>query len=287
MTILETMTYTGDMRIYHENNRLGFSLAASIFIHVAFLVLFAILASRGVKPLTPQAKKIMVELFEGPAMTEPGESSTVTEVAKARPAPPPVKQAPIIKPIPDKVEKTPNQTVIQKKTTVEPNPVEEIPAPMEQAVNKDAAMEEAAREKMRPSASRLIPTYNYLSPQIQENALRDDFAEDSVVSLDTTEFKYLSYFSSLKDKIQMVWKYPQAAKLAGLEGELLLRFKLYSDGTLAEVKIEKSSGIPILDDEAVKAVKKAAPFNAIPKNLGDTLTIVANFEYFLDYYYVR
>jgi protein TonB len=85
----------------------------------------------------------------------------------------------------------------------------------------------------------------------------------------------------------MVWRYPEAAKVTGLQGRLVLKFVLNKDGSLRDLKVVKSSGVDILDDAAIKAIRRAAPFYAIPKNLGDVLSIVANFEYELDYYYVK
>ncbi len=75
--------------------------------------------------------------------------------------------------------------------------------------------------------------------------------------------------------------------MTGLQGRLVLKFVLNRDGSLRELKVVKSSGVDILDDAAIKAIRRAAPFYAIPKKLGDVLSIVANFEYELDYYYVK
>ena len=49
-----------------ERNRLGISFLASILIHLGFFLLLAILSTETIGPALPEAKKIMVELFERP-----------------------------------------------------------------------------------------------------------------------------------------------------------------------------------------------------------------------------
>ena len=49
-----------------------------------------------------------------------------------------------------------------------------------------------------------------------------------------------------------------------LAGKLKLRFVLREDGSLSRMELLDSSGYRILDDEAMAAVTKAAPFNPFP-----------------------
>ncbi len=106
--------------------------------------------------------------------------------------------------------------------------------------------------------------------------------ERKILSLNTMEFKYLSYFLSIKRKIYLMWDYPKEAALMGMEGKLKIRFTIGKDGSLKELKLVKSSGYRILDEEALNAIKYAAPFNPIPDRFGqDHITILATFEYVL------
>ena len=106
--------------------------------------------------------------------------------------------------------------------------------------------------------------------------------EKNILSLNTMEFKYISYFASIKRKIELLWSYPREAVRMGMEGKLVVKFVIGKDGSLKELKLLKSSGYKILDDEAINAIKDAAPFNPIPERLGvDHLTIIATFHYIL------
>lgn len=138
----------------------------------------------------------------------------------------------------------------------------------------------------RPDISRLFPDYRDLlrpgSPGTQA-PVRED-----TVSLNTQEFRYLSYFSKLKQRIEMNWSYPMISQVRGEQGELLLRFTIAKGGTLERVALLKSSGHSLLDEAAVAAVRGASPFPPLPVRLGlDRLNVLATFEYILGYRSMR
>jgi len=106
-------------------------------------------------------------------------------------------------------------------------------------------------------------------------------ADADTISLDTQEFKYVSYFSQIKRKIELVWSYPPEAGRRGLFGKLLLKFTILKDGTLAGLKLLDSTGHEILDNEALRAVKLASPYPPFPKRIHkEKLNIVASFSYY-------
>lgn len=92
-------------------------------------------------------------------------------------------------------------------------------------------------------------------------------AESEVVSLDTRDFRYISYFATIKRQIELVWNYPEEAARAGVYGELMMQFIIRRDGRLENVRLLRSSGSRILDEEAIRAVKIANPYNPFPKRI--------------------
>ena len=58
-------------------------------------------------------------------------------------------------------------------------------------------------------------------------------------------------------------EYPAAMLRQGLEGEVLLRFKVAADGVPQQVVVERSSGHPEFDSEALRAAQQAR-FSALP-----------------------
>ena len=108
----------------------------------------------------------------------------------------------------------------------------------------------------------------------------EDSDDDELVSLDTTEVKYASYFARIKHQIERVWVYPSNAAQRGISGDLSLKFRISKDGNLIGVHLVDKSGYEILDVAALKAVKEAAPFYPFPKNIQrEKISILANFLY--------
>ena len=85
-----------------------------------------------------------------------------------------------------------------------------------------------------------------------------------LTSLNAPEIQYISYFASIKRKIELVWQYPYEAAAAGIQGELTLDFVIARSGALNSVELVRSSGSKILDDEAIRSIRVAAPFDPIP-----------------------
>jgi len=82
--------------------------------------------------------------------------------------------------------------------------------------------------------------------------------------LNAPEVQYISYFASIKRKIELVWQYPYEAAAAGIQGELTLDFVIARNGKVDSIELVRGSGSKILDDEAIRSIRKAAPFDPIP-----------------------
>ena len=110
---------------------------------------------------------------------------------------------------------------------------------------------------------------------------RDVNKKEDTVELSTTEFKYISYFAKLKRQIESVWNYPQESRYRGEQGQLFLIFTIRSNGDLENIELLTSSGYARLDNEALRAIRVAAPFPPFPKDWGalEKLNIKATFLY--------
>jgi periplasmic protein TonB len=112
---------------------------------------------------------------------------------------------------------------------------------------------------------------------VAERAILED---DKPISLDTKEKKYASYFSRIKQQIQRSWIYPVQEKNKRKSGELTLRFEIGNNGNLLGLQLVNTSGTEVLDINAIKAVKEAAPYYPFPKTISKKkLSILATFVY--------
>jgi protein TonB len=100
------------------------------------------------------------------------------------------------------------------------------------------------------------------------------------IPLDSREPRFQNYLQRLKARIQAEWGYPDEARRTGIGGELHLLFTLNRAGTLVSIRLLESSGYPVLDNEALRAVKAAAPYDPFPPQMGDEAwNILATFHY--------
>lgn len=134
----------------------------------------------------------------------------------------------------------------------------------------------------RPIVQRPLPSLKELLPSVAMAPSSEgaDLDED-VIRLDSTDPNYISYLASVKRDIELVWEYPPPALSQGIQGRLIVEFRIKKNGTLMGAQLVRSSGYPILDDEAIRAVQAAAPFHPIPRWIGkERLAISASFEYY-------
>jgi len=143
---------------------------------------------------------------------------------------------------------------------------------------EDRENTEITKEKLFNSSPSQFAREQKSSREFQ--GARDVKKKEDTVDLNTTEFRYLSYFLKLKRQIEGVWNYPETSRIRGEQGELLLIFAIRSDGYVEKVELLNSSGYRRLDDEAIRAIRVAAPFSPFPRSWDlERLNIRAIFRY--------
>ncbi len=77
---------------------------------------------------------------------------------------------------------------------------------------------------------------------------------------------YSSYIKRIQERFETIGEYPQEAQQRGITGRSLVTFTINEDGTLAMARLTQSSGSRILDEEALRIVRVAAPYIPLPKS---------------------
>lgn len=92
----------------------------------------------------------------------------------------------------------------------------------------------------------------------------------------TSEYAPAQYIEAWRQKIERIGtlNYPEAAR-GKLYGSLLLYIEIKSNGDINRVEIQRSSGIKILDEAALRIVRLASPFGAFPPEMQDKIDILA------------
>lgn len=104
------------------------------------------------------------------------------------------------------------------------------------------------------------------------------------VTANTRRHDSAAYEEAWRAKVERVGNlnYPDEARRQNLSGSLILEVAIRADGSLADVKIQRSSGSKILDDGAIRIVRLAAPFAPFPPSIRertDVLHIVRTWQF--------
>lgn len=177
-------------------------------------------------------------------------------------------------------------TVVAKKDS--PAMPNKPPLFLEKALGSETARDEprapdppATREPLPENAivaERPLPSLRDLLPPPSWSS--SSARSSTPVSLNTRDPAYVTYFNKIKQMIESQWEYPEMALRYGLQGKLALEFTVSGNGRLEQIRLIRSSGSQLLDDEAVRAIRAAAPFPPIPPWIkSNPLSISASMEY--------
>jgi TonB family protein len=116
-----------------------------------------------------------------------------------------------------------------------------------------------------------------------EDALSSaEVGDGEIVDLNTKEYKFISYFSKIKEDIELAWSYPSLAVRQGLQGQVLVSFVIHKNGETGPVQVRRTSGSSLLDQAILNAIKNAAPFPPFPQHMTNNyLEIMGTFHYIL------
>ena len=112
--------------------------------------------------------------------------------------------------------------------------------------------------------------------------VEDDLEMGETLDLNTQEYRYLGYFTSLRKAIELAWVYPSGAIRKRLYGNVFLKFTIHQDGGVSKIMVLDSSGHRILDLAIMEAVRLASPFAPLPQAFGKKINIQGTFRYLLN-----
>lgn len=108
-------------------------------------------------------------------------------------------------------------------------------------------------------------TTSVLAPDSQ--ALEGDSDLSSTVAGQAPRNSKERYLAGLRDQIARHQIYPQASRSFQEEGMVKIRLTLDRSGSLLKVELVESSGHKRLNDAAIRAAAKAAPYSTFPEDI--------------------
>jgi protein TonB len=134
-----------------------------------------------------------------------------------------------------------------------PRPLEDVPA--EKLVEVDVLPESVPEQN-----EIAVPEKNDAGPGIREGAANtrgNDHREQ-------TEQYLRRNYDYIRRRIRDRLVYPARARRSGIRGTAEVLFTIREDGTIGDPAIRKTSGSRTLDEAALEAVRRAAPFRPPP-----------------------
>ena len=216
----------------------------------------------------------------------PAEAPPVEETPTAEP----VVEPPVVEPETEPVEPvTEPQTATEKVVTETAERQVETTEQMTDALTEQIDMLEMAAPKL--SGAELIARARTEIGSLQNTLDNNSRALSETpkkrrISASTKEYAAAAYMRAWEMKVERIgnMNYPQEAKDKGINGSLMLSVDIQPDGSVPPdgIVISRSSGHQILDDAAVRIVRLAAPYAAIPEDVlngSDMLTIIRTWKF--------
>jgi TonB family protein len=178
-----------------------------------------------------------------------------------------------------------NKKVEVKAQNIEPiqkNKKVEVKAQNIEPIQKNKKVEVKAQniEPIQKQASKEVKlNFSYLQFSNMLNSASNDYLKDvkegDYTDLNTLAYEYTGYFMKIKNKVSKTWnpagayeKYDPFRKIYGIKDRYtILLITIDKKGYLKNIKIQKSSGLSFLDNEAIGAFEKAQPYNIVPDGL--------------------
>jgi len=85
-----------------------------------------------------------------------------------------------------------------------------------------------------------------------------------------------SHFADLQRRIKRAWFPPKGSE----RERVVVRFSIHRGGELGHLAVDKTSGVAIADQAALKAVMYAAPFRPLPAEAPDEIEAQFTFDYY-------
>ena len=88
------------------------------------------------------------------------------------------------------------------------------------------------------------------------------------------------YIGQIQRLIENAKRYPEVSRKAGREGKVKVQFTIFRNGKVGNIKLVTRTPYPKLNQEAMDAVERAAPFSGFPDSLGKkSVSVILPFRF--------
>lgn len=143
------------------------------------------------------------------------------------------------------------------------------PAPVQEMARQAPSKPKPVKPKaplaaVAPAPATPAPASAASNPEPKTAVSRDEqilaapSAEDQDISR-AAEY-HRTNFAAIRDAIVAKIHYPTVARRKGWHGKVAISFVITTDGSVGDLQVLSSSGHPLLDEQALDAIRRSAPF---------------------------
>ena len=151
---------------------------------------------------------------------------------------------------------------------VEPSPASEsevvLPRPVEHPEQPNEEPQEAVPERQEAEQTETVPLTT--APPRVEAQPAPSSAPPSPATSPSLARVQVSWQKALIDHLNRHKRYPEAARSRGAQGVVIVAFRIDRGGRVVSAGVAKSSGLPMLDEEALALLERASPLPAPPEH---------------------
>jgi periplasmic protein TonB len=135
-------------------------------------------------------------------------------------------------------------------------------------------------EPPTPSTAQLMQesmTMAKLQPGMQRDGeTQSKLPRRKWISANTREYEFAAYMQAWVAKVERVGNlnYPEEIRRLKLTGDLVLTVGLNLDGSVESIDIQRSSGLPQLDQAATRIVRLAGPYSPLPDTINASIDVL-------------
>lgn len=146
--------------------------------------------------------------------------------------------------------------------------------PTEQLTGVDQDLKDLPTAAELMQQSRQVP--NLLPDMQRETEWQSRLPRRRFISANTREYEFASYMQAWVAKVERVGNlnFPMEIRQRKMVGNLLMTVGISWDGSVESVDVQRSSGMPELDDAAVRIVRLAAPYSPLPDNIRSKVDVL-------------
>jgi protein TonB len=269
------------LAIQASNDRLAVSFLMALVLHA--VILLGVGFAMDFKPLTHPLETLDVVLVNWRSETKPDEADFLAQASQQGGG-----------------ESTEASKPSQENTGTSPGPADgEDPLNQQEQMSSvaDAARElvvvevDSAEltqqitsieqpEPPMPSAAQLMQesmTMAKLQPGIQrERESQSKLPRRKWISANTREYEFAAYMQAWVAKVERVGNlnYPEEIRRLKLTGDLVMTVGINLDGSVESIDIQRSSGMPQLDQAATRIVRLAGPYSPLPDTINASIDVL-------------